>query len=252
MLYMVGIGLNDEKDITVKGLNVVKRCSKIYLENYTSLMKCSVHDLRNFYGKEIILADRNLVESKVEETILSDAKNNDIAILVVGDVFGATTHVDLVLRARKMGVKIAYVHNASILNAIGSTGLELYKFGKTTSMVFFDNNWKPSTPYDVIEMNKKNGLHTLVLLDIKVDQNRFMTVNECLKQLLELEQIYGRGLISPDLKVVGCARIGSNDQLIRFAKISELIDYDFGSPLHCLIIPGTLHFMEEEFLNSLD
>ncbi len=34
-LYMVGIGLNDEKDITVKGLEAVKKCDSVYLESYT-------------------------------------------------------------------------------------------------------------------------------------------------------------------------------------------------------------------------
>jgi len=38
MLYLVGLGLSDETDITVKGLDVVKRASRVYLEAYTSIL----------------------------------------------------------------------------------------------------------------------------------------------------------------------------------------------------------------------
>jgi diphthamide biosynthesis methyltransferase len=31
MLYFIGLGLGDAKDITVKGLEIVKKCSKVYL-----------------------------------------------------------------------------------------------------------------------------------------------------------------------------------------------------------------------------
>lgn len=35
---MVGLGLGDEKDITVRGLEAVRKCDKVYLEAYTSLL----------------------------------------------------------------------------------------------------------------------------------------------------------------------------------------------------------------------
>lgn len=38
MLYLIGLGLGDAKDITVKGLEVVRRCSRVYLEAYTSIL----------------------------------------------------------------------------------------------------------------------------------------------------------------------------------------------------------------------
>ena len=50
MLYIIGIGLSDEKDISVKGLEAVKKCSKVYLESYTSLLQCSLEDLEKFYN----------------------------------------------------------------------------------------------------------------------------------------------------------------------------------------------------------
>lgn len=38
MLYLVGLGLSDETDITVKGLDIVRKASRVYLEAYTSIL----------------------------------------------------------------------------------------------------------------------------------------------------------------------------------------------------------------------
>jgi diphthamide biosynthesis methyltransferase len=38
MLYLIGLGLSDETDITVKGLDVVRKASRVYLEAYTSIL----------------------------------------------------------------------------------------------------------------------------------------------------------------------------------------------------------------------
>lgn len=119
MLYFIGLGLGDAKDITVKGLEIVKTAKKVYLEHYTSILSCGSDSLQEFYGRQdLILADRDLVESGAEE-ILEDAKDDIIAFLVVGDPFGATTHSDLMIRARERGIKTKVIHNASIMNAVG-------------------------------------------------------------------------------------------------------------------------------------
>ncbi len=245
-LYMIGIGLNNEKDITVKGLEAIKNCDYVYLESYTSKLNVPVDKLEKFYNKKIILADRELVEKNSDE-ILDKATSKNVAFLVVGDVFSATTHSDLFLRAKKKKIEVKIIHNTSILTAVGQVGLSLYNYGKTTSMPFFEKSFEPETPYDVIKMNLKNGLHTLVLLDIKPD--RLMTVNVALKQLLEIEDKRKEKVMSKNMKLLGCARLGSDDSVIKYGKVSELLNYDFCSPLHCLIIPGKLHFVEEDMLN---
>jgi len=246
-LYMIGIGLNDEKDITVKGWEIVKKADFVYLESYTSKLQCSFSGLEKFYGKKITLADRNLVENNADE-IIDKAKTKDVAFLVIGDVFSATTHVDLFLRAKNKKVKVAVINNTSILNAIGITGLELYKFGKTTSLPYHEKSFEPETAYNVIKQNLRNGLHTLVLLDIKADENRFMTINEAIELLLKIESKRKQGIFTRDTKVIGCARI-AGDYKIKYAKAEKLLKENFGKPLHCLIVPGKLHFIEEEFLD---
>lgn len=239
-LYFIGIGLNDEKDITVKGLEAVKKCDAVYLENYTSVLQVPVKKLEQLYGKKIMLADRELVEKKAEATILKDAKEKNTAFLVIGDSLCATTHIDLMLRAEKENIPVEVIHNASVISAIGITGLEVYKFGKTTSIPFENKNVK--TPVEVFRMNKKNGLHTLFLLDLNPEKNKFMNIKQA------VEYLVSNGVSEKEM-FIGCARIGSEKPIIHKGKSKEIIKKDFGSPPYCLIIPGNLHFIEEQALS---
>lgn len=259
---MIGLGLADEKDITLKGLEAVKKCDYLYLESYTSILQCPIQKLEELYEKPIILADRNMVEKNSDE-ILNKAKAHDVAFLVIGDVFSATTHDDLYLRAKKQNIDIKIINNTSIMTAVGQTGLQLYKFGKTTSIVFDTDGWLPDTPYEVLEQNQKNNLHTLFLLDIKTaeptkedikndkdipQQPRFMTIKQALEILLKLEEKHKKKLITEDTLVVGVARLGAKDQIIKAGKLKDILHFNFKNPLHSLIIPGKLHFIEEDML----
>eukprot|EP01126_Amoeba_proteus_P054756 TRINITY_DN6756_c0_g1_i7.p2 TRINITY_DN6756_c0_g1~~TRINITY_DN6756_c0_g1_i7.p2 ORF type:complete len:112 (-),score=24.90 TRINITY_DN6756_c0_g1_i7:724-1059(-) len=104
-LFLIGLGLGDEKDITVRALEVLKGCDRIFLEAYTSVLGVSKQRLEEFYGKKITEADRDLVEGNAEQ-ILESAKEHDTAFLVVGDPFGATTHTDLALRAKQLNIPV--------------------------------------------------------------------------------------------------------------------------------------------------
>lgn len=266
MLFLIGLGLGDARDITVNGLEIVKRCSRVYLEAYTSLLSVGKDALEEFYGRELIIAEREMVEQEADE-ILRDAADNDVAFLVVGDPFGATTHSDLVLRAVKAGIQYRVVHNASILNAVGCCGLQLYNFGEIVSIVFWTETWKPESFYDKIKRNRQSGVHTLCLLDIKVKEQtlenlmrgkkifeppRFLSVNEAAEQLLEIiENRRGKGeelALTEDTLCVGLARVGSKDQKIAAATLQQMVKEDLGAPLHSLIITGHMHPMEIQML----
>ena len=249
-LHIIGIGLDNEKDITVKGLELVQKAEIVYIECYTSRLNCNWHDLAKFYNKQLTLAHREMVEGDNNE-ILDNAKTHDVAFLVIGDPFSATTHLDLVMRAKKEGIAVTITNNASVMTAIGVTGLQLYKFGKTTSIPYPEDNFFPETAYEVIKENKKSGLHTLVLLDIKFDKQKFMTVNEAIQILLNIEEKRKENVFTKDTLCVGVARLGSENQCIKAGSAEKLLGFDFGKPLHCLIVPGTLHFMEEEMINLL-
>ncbi|XP_061489831.1 diphthine methyl ester synthase [Rhineura floridana] len=270
MLYLIGLGLGDAKDITVKGLEIIKQCSRVYLEAYTSILTVGKEALEEFYGKELILADRETVEQEAD-AILMDAHQCDVAFLVVGDPFGATTHSDLVLRAVKLGIPYRVIHNASILNAVGCCGLQLYSFGETVSIVFWTDMWKPESFFDKIAKNRRNGMHTLCLLDIKVKEQslenllkgkkvyeppRYMSVNQAAQQLLTVVQ--NRRLqgeepeITENTVCVGLARVGAVDQKIASGTLQDMTTVALGDPLHSMIITGTLHPLEVDMLKLFE
>lgn len=264
VLYFVGLGLGDYKDITVRGLEIVKKCAAVYLESYTSILSCGKAQMEEFYGRPLIEADRLMVESGCDE-MLERAHNEEVALLVVGDPFGATTHSDLYLRAAEQGIKVEVVHNASILTAVGCTGLQLYRFGETVSIPLFTENWRPTSFYPKIQRNRTLGLHTLLLLDIKVKEQsieammkgrneflppRFMTADEACRQLLEAEEAHKEGIISPDSLIVAALRLGSSSQSIVIDTVLGMSTRsDLGGPLHSLILPGELHPIESEMLD---
>ena len=238
---MIGIGLNDEKDITLKGLEIIKKCELIYLENYTSKLSCPISYLEKLYGKKLIIANREMVEKDAESTILKNALSKDVAFLVIGDPLSATTHIDLLLRAKKLKIKTKVVYNASILIATGITGLQLYKFGRVASIPFENENIE--TPYDILRDNQKIGLHTLFLLDLEPKNNKYLSIKEAINYLI-------KNNINENTKAVICAALGSDEQVILYGELGKLKDKKINKFPQCLIIPDKLHFMEEEMLNN--
>lgn len=267
MLYFIGLGLGDAKDITVKGLEIVKAAKRVYLEHYTSILSCGKDELEAFYGRnDLILANRDMVEIEADQ-ILDGAEDENVAFLVVGDPFGATTHSDLMLRAKERNIAVKVIHNASIMNAIGCCGLQLYCFGETVSIPFWTDSWTPSSFYDKIEANLERDMHTLCLLDIKVAERtvenmmknrnifeppRFMSVSQAIEQLLKIkENIKKSGKINEDTLAIGVARIGHDDQKLVSGKLKDLLTVDMGPPLHSLVIPGKMHEIEQNAIDYL-
>jgi diphthine synthase len=251
MLVLAGLGLYDEKDMTLKTVEYAKKVDKIYAEFYTAVLTgTTLENIEKILGKKITVLDREKVEYETEK-LISESLDKDIMFLTAGDPMVATTHVDIAVEARKKGIDVIIINAPSIYSAIGITGLQLYKFGKTTSIVFPEPNYFPETPYDAIKENLKMGLHTLCLLDIHADENRFMTANEGLSVLLKIEEKRKENVLNENTKVVVVARAGSLNPKIVHGRIKDLLNYDFGNPLHCIIIPGNLHFMEEDALKYL-
>ncbi|MFA5175818.1 MAG: diphthine synthase [Candidatus Nanoarchaeia archaeon] len=240
MLNIIGIGLSKEH-LTDQIKELVKDSDVVYLENYTSVYDISVKELEKILKKKIILAERELVENAIE--ILEKAKTKNVSLLIIGDIFSATTHYSLYLDALKKKIKVNLVNNVSILTAVGQTGLFLYKFGKTTSIPFAIENKNIKEPINVLKMNQKNGLHTLFLLDLNPKENKFLTINQALKYLLEEK------VINEDTLAVGCSALCTKNQEIVSSKVKKLINYKFKSVPQCLIIPGILHFIEEDGVN---
>lgn len=247
-LVFVGLGLHDEKGISLSGLEEAKTADYVFIELYTSLLPdFSMQRLEALVGKQITVISRSNLEEENGKLVLDAAKKGKAVFLVPGDPFIATTHVTLRIEAAKRGVKTRIIHGASIISAIiGLSGLHNYKFGKTVTVPFPENF--SETPYNVIAQNKQLGLHTLCLLDLKVDEKRFLTIKEALTMLIQIEQKKKLNIASSDAVAVGVARAGSSAPALKADFVNELLKYDFKEPPQSLIFPGQLHFMEAEAL----
>jgi diphthine synthase len=247
-LVFVGLGLNDEKGISVKGLEETKNADNVFMELYTSLMPdFSMQRFESLCGKKVKLVSRRELEEENGSTILEAAKKGKAVFLVPGDPFIATTHVTLRVEAEKKGVKTRIIHGTSIISAIVSlSGLHNYKFGKTVTIPFPENF--SETPYNVIAQNKNFGLHTLCLLDLKANEKQFLSINQAITMLFEVEKKKKQGVIIPDTPAVGIARAGSKDPTLKADFLKDLTIFDFGEPPFSLIFPGEMHFMEVDSL----
>ncbi|HVP25024.1 MAG TPA: diphthine synthase [Methanomicrobiales archaeon] len=246
MLTFIGLGLFDERDIPVKGLEAVRSADVVYLETHTfRLMGADLPALERFYGRPVVTVTREEMEVR-PEGILSPAREGNVALLCGGDPMVSTTHADLRLRARAAGVETRIIHGASIASAVsGETGLQNYRFGKSTSIPFPSGSWFPTTPLETVLSNLARNLHTLVFLDIGAD--RFMTVNEGIALLGEMAARISRP--APEF-CVGIARAGSPDAFVAAGSPGRLRDLDFGPPLHILAVPAELHPVEQEYLEA--
>ncbi|KAK7368212.1 hypothetical protein VNO80_10236 [Phaseolus coccineus] len=81
------------------------------------------------------------------------------------------------------------------------------------------------------------------------EPSRYMTINTAIEQLLEIVQDREESAYTEDTKCVGLARLGSEDQMIVAGTMNQLQLIDFGEPLHCLVIAGKTHPVEEEMLD---
>ena len=250
-LVFVGLGLNDEKGISLSGLEETKTAETVFMELYTSLMpNFSLERFQKLCGKQVQLISRRELEEENGKVILTAAERGKTVFLIPGDPFIATTHVTLRIEAEKHEIKTRIIHGASIISAIiGLSGLHNYKFGKTVTVPFPENS--SETPYNVIEQNKKLGLHTLCLLDLKAEEKRFLSINQALTALLRVEEKKKNNVITPETVAVGVARAGSNEPTLKADFIKNLLTFDFGEPPYSLIFTGDLHFMEAEALITL-
>ncbi len=251
-LYFIGLGLSSEYDLSLRALEILKKVDKVFLEAYTSLMpELNIKNLERLIGKKISVVTRKDLEEEDARVILNEALHKKVALLVPGDPFVATTHVAICINAKKRGIRVNVIHGPSIISAIyGATGLQCYKFGKIVTIVYPEPEYGyfPETPYDVLYDNLMRGLHTLFLLDLKVEERKFMTIREAIEILFELERRKKRGIVREDTLAIGLARIGSTSQKVKAGTLKELISEDFGPPPHSLIIPSKLHPLEAEAL----
>jgi len=249
MLTFVGLGLYDERDVTVKGREAIADADSVYAEFYTSALPgTSVEELEELHDTDIEVLGREDVER--DARILDEAEEENVVFLVGGDPMVSTTHADLRLRALKRGVGTRLVHAPSAATAVcGATGLQNYRFGASTTLPFGDEerDWEPESPFKTVHDNLERDLHTLVYLDISDDggagEERYMDASEAARRLSES---------SVDARLaVGVARLGSDDTEVYAGEPADVAEHDHGDGLHLLVVPASLHEIEEEVLRKV-
>jgi diphthine synthase len=246
MLYLISLGLNDEKDLSVRALEAAKKCDRLYCEFYTSRPNTSIEKLSELAGMGVTELGRGDLEEN-SRRFLEEAKGKIVGLLVGGDALSATTHISLLLDAGKMGIEYEVIHGSSIFTAVAETGLQLYNFGKATTLPFPEEGYKPASAYDMIEQNKKAGLHTLVLLDTKPGMQMDCITGISILKGIEAEK--GKGVIAEE-KIIACVNLGGLS-VIKYNTPEMLIsDPELKGTPAVLIIPGKLHFLEKEYLDS--
>jgi|GEM_PF-26414 len=241
-LTFISIGLADEKDLSIKAIEEARSCDKLYAELYTMKMETTIAGLEETIRKPVTPLLRNDLEENAQ-TILNQAKRQKIGVLIGGDALSATTHISLIIEARRQGTETRIIHGSSIFTAVAETGLSLYKFGKTVTMPLPEKG-PTDAVLKTINENLEHDLHTLILLDLDVETNRYMTVNDTLSALI-------KSGLDPSTLAIGIARLGSTTQTIEADTASEINKLDFGEPPHTIIVPAGLHFIEEEALRTL-
>jgi diphthine synthase len=251
-LVFIGLGLQDELGISLRGLEEAKSCDRLFAEFYTNLMPgLTLQNLQRILGKQVRVLTRKEVEDQAEELIVSKAKAEKVGFIVPGDPMVATTHVDLRLRAHRAGIKTRIIHAASVGSAVaGATGLQSYKFGRTITIPATLEGEFPESIYLALKSNLESGLHTLLLLEIDVENKRHVTIPQALDRLLAYAQRRPERLVTPETLVVGVARLESSNMILRAGTVNEIVQTEFGGPPYTLVIPGPLHFMEAEALQA--
>ncbi|MCX6774187.1 MAG: diphthine synthase [Candidatus Micrarchaeota archaeon] len=243
MLSIIGLGYS--VDPTLKGLGIIAKSREIYLDSYTSPVSRNLKDLvEKAIGKEVKLAERKFIE---EGGLVREAGKGDVALLVIGDPFFATTHVSMIIEAKQKGIKTEVISNSSIFDAVGRTGLSPYKFGRTVTLSYWREKYRPTSPLELIEKNRGIGLHTLVLLDVAEDLGP-MDAKTGISQIREMEKAIGKEIIS-ELFVI--SRAGFDDERITFGNIDRLEKESLGKPLFCFIVPGEMTKIEKEFAKAM-
>jgi diphthine synthase len=233
-LSLISLGLNQDS-ITKEALKELENANQTYLENYTVDFPYSLEELEKTLNTKITPLERTPVE---DESLVEKAKDKNICLLIYGDALSATTHTQLILACKKAKVNYKIFHNASILTAIADTGLQLYKFGKTSSMPTWTDSWKPDSFMEYIKQNQSIKAHSLLLIDIG------LPIKKAIEQFKQAAQ---KHKVTTE-KIIVCSNIGTQKQKIIYDTLDNI--KDIPNPF-CFIIPSELQEFEKEFASTL-
>lgn len=256
MLWLIGLGIEGLGGMSTKGREILRRCNIIYIERFTGyLSDTDLNEIKLYCKREenvVNIVGRLFVEDGRE--ILEQAVSNDVAMVVYGDVFIATTYIELFIRATKKRIKVEVIHSASgITSLIGESGLQIYKFGRSSTIM--------SEPQSVISVyntlldNLLLGNHTLIMTEYSETKENispfFLDPKEAMRMLLDVEKDQRSRAFTEETYVLVASRIGKADRKIISGQIRSLLEINYGTGPHSIIVPGRLHFVEKEAITYI-
>jgi len=273
-LLLIGIGPGDVALATSEAIEAAKMADYRRYEAYTALWpEEQLANLEKTVGK-ITRVMRPEVESPDE--LFALARDNLVALLIVGDPLQATTHVDLQLQAQEAGIHCRTIHGISITGLVtGAIGLSNYKFGRQTTLTYPYSGWIATSPLEVIALNTALGQHTLALLDLDptgagTGQQKPMKPSDAVDSIKAMidkvnDSIDEFPLVSPqdtitvqslklmtstplvEIKVVLCSDMGTKQQSMIYTDLANLATLP-GGAMNCLVFPASTSDVEEKAL----
>jgi len=244
LLRLVGLGLVPDH-LTQGALKALRSSDLVYMDYYTSL-SCSWSPslLSQITGKRVEPADRELLERGYRK-ILNEAAGRVVSLACIGDPMISTTHVSLVIEAKRAGIEAYVIPGVSVhCYLVSKSMLSSYKFGRSVTIAFKKGEKVDPTPYQVIRENRRLGLHTVIYLDLS--EGNPMDAKEAVRLLLEMEAEIGEGVVKPNDEILVGARLGCEDEKVEWIDIRSIGSSALPPPPHIIIFPGRLNFVEVE------
>ena len=258
---MIGIGPGDLGLMTVDAVEAAAGSDHRFLEGYTATLPIEQEELL----ESRIGPWNRLMRPDIEmpEELLRLARSSVVALLVVGDPMQATTHVDLLLRAKDAGLNTEMIPGISATTlAVTLSGLQSYRFGRQVTLPFPYGNYLPVSPLKYILDNKSRNLHTLVLLDLDptglgVASPVHMSPAEAGGVLLEMVEKYGEdeseiGVVEgvSDWPVIVLSDLGTRESRVCSTNIRGISNVK-GGRIHCLILPSSMDDLEQSGFDGM-
>ena len=248
MLYLIGTGLST-KQLTLEALHAAQTCSEVFLENYTNAFsQGDIYTLEKTLAKKITTLNRKGMEEDAQH-ILEKAKNHPIGILIIGNPLTATTHVSLLEECVKQKINYHIIPGISIFNSRGICGLDEYRFGRTTTLVFPYEGYEPLSTFDIIVKNKTMGLHTHCLFDLHPEKQRFMSIDEGITFIEHASS--AREMNIHSWVGIGLSGMGNENQKVMSGKLVSLKKEKWEQFPQSLIICGDLTPYERDAMQKL-
>ena len=243
---MVGMGLCDENDLTRRAISLAATCGDVFVEEHSiRLVDVNPKAISKALGRRVTVLDRKKIKNGTQ--ILQAAQKGEAALLCGGDPGFAITHFELVIRAKKMGLDVRWIHAPTIFPATTALiGLSPYKFGRITVLTPHKGDMVSTTPLEQMAMNRRTGLHTLILLEPEISDGppKHLLIPEALDMLERMEGKTGLSTLKEDTLMCGIARAGSIDPLVACGTMAQLRKVEWGGPLHTMVLPGKLDPIE--------